>query len=100
MKTKLLWACAAILLLFLLLVIRGLVEPYTLDDEEETVIIPNLPTAWERKIIAQVSDFQVGMWWDNLDTIVQSVDKLIVEQLAIVLITGDFIYYALPEPET
>ena len=100
MEKKLLWALVAIPLLFILLIIWGLVEPYILDDEEETAVIPNLPTAWEGQIIAQVSDFQVGMWWDNLDTIAQSVDKLIAEQPATVLITGDFIYHALPEPET
>lgn len=100
MKKKLLWAFATIPLLFLLLIIWGLIEPYILDEEEETVVIPNLPVAWEGKKIAQVSDFQVGMWWHNLPTIAKTVDKLIEEQPVAVLITGDFIYHALPQPET
>lgn len=100
MIKKLLFTFTTILSLFLLLIIWGLVEPYILDDEEEIAIIPNLPTAWEGKIIAQVSDFQVGMWWHNLPTIAKTVDKLIEEQPAAVLITGDFIYHALPKPET
>ena len=40
------------------------------------------------------------MWWHNLATVGKSIDKLIAEQPAAVLITGDFIYHALPEPET
>ena len=98
-KKKLLWRIAAIPLVLVFLIVWGLVEPYILDDEEETAIIPNLPPAWEGQKIGQVSDFQVGMWWDNLATIAKSVDKLIEEQPAVVLITGDFIYHATPNPE-
>ncbi len=39
------------------------------------------------------------MWWDNVATVAQSIDKLIEEQPAAVLITGDFIYHANPDPE-
>ena len=98
-QKKWLWGIAAIPLLLIALVIWGLIEPYILDDEEEEVIIPNLPTAWEGQVIGQVSDFQVGMWWDNTATVAKSVDKLIEEQPAAVLISGDFIYHATPNPE-
>ncbi len=98
-KKKLFWRIAAVPLVLVFLIVWGLVEPYILDDEEETVIIPNLPLAWEGQKIGQVSDFQVGMWWDNLATIAKSVDKLIEEQPAAVLISGDFIYHATPNPE-
>lgn len=98
-KKKLLWGIAAIPLLLIFLIIWGLIEPYILDDEEETVIIPNLPAAWDGQVIGQVSDFQVGMWWDNVATIAKSVDKLIEEQPAAVLISGDFIYHATPNPQ-
>ncbi len=98
-KKKILWGIAAIPLLFIALVIWGLIEPYTLDDEEEEAIIPNLPTAWSGKKIGQLSDFQVGMWWDNIDTVADSVEKLIEEESAAVFITGDFIYHANPDPK-
>ncbi len=97
-KKKLLWGIAAIPLLLIFLVAWGLIEPYILDDEEENAIIPNLPTAWSGQKIGQLSDFQVGMWWDNVDTVAQSVNKLIEEQPAAVFITGDFIYHANPDP--
>ena len=93
------WGIAAIPLLLMALVGWGLVEPYILDEEEEEAIIPNLPTAWEGKKVAQLSDFQVGMWWDNVNTVTQSVNKIIEEQPAAVFITGDFIYHARPNPE-
>lgn len=98
-KKKILWVICAIPLLLLVLIIWGLLEPYTLDDEEEDAIIPNLPTAWEGKKIAQLSDFQVGMWWDNVDTVGDSIEKIIEEQPAAVFITGDFIYHANPDPQ-
>ena len=98
-KKKWLWAIGAIPLVLIVLIIWGLIEPYRLDDEEETAVIPNLPTAWSGKKIAQISDFQVGMWWDNVDTVADSVEKLIEEQPAAALISGDFIYHATPNPE-
>jgi len=96
---KWLWGIAAIPLILVALVAWGLIEPYLLDDEQEDAIIPNLPSAWEGKKVAQVSDFQVGMWWDNVDTIAHSVNKIIEEKSAAVFITGDFIYHANPNPE-
>lgn len=98
-KKKILWALAAIPLLFITLVIWGLIEPYILDEEEEEAIIPNLPPAWSGKKVGQLSDFQVGMWWDNVDTVADSVEKLIEEESAAVFITGDFIYHANPNPK-
>ena len=96
---KWLWGLAAIPLLLLALIAWGLIEPYILDDEEEEAIIPNLPAAWEGKKVVQLSDFQVGMWWDNVDTVSKSVDKIIEEKANAVFITGDFIYHAEPDPQ-
>jgi len=96
---KLLWGIAAIPLFLIALVTWGLIEPYILDEEEEEAIVPNLPVAWEGKKVVQVSDFQVGMWWDNVSTIAKSVDKIIEEKSSAVFITGDFIYHANPDPE-
>lgn len=81
-----------------LLVVWGLIEPHVLNLEEETAIIPNLPKAWEGQKIGQLSDFQIGMWADNPGTACRSVKKLIEVQPAAVLISGDFIYHADPNP--
>ncbi|MDY6785567.1 MAG: metallophosphoesterase [Cyanobacteriota bacterium] len=90
------------LLLFLpiipiLLVFWGLLEPYFIDETETVANIPNLPESWEGKKIAQVSDFQIGMWLDNTNTIRRSISKLVEERPAAVLISGDFIYHSLPD---
>ncbi|MEL6163189.1 MAG: metallophosphoesterase, partial [Cyanobacteria bacterium J06628_3] len=79
-----------------ILILWGLLEPKFIDVEEETAIIPNLPSAWEGKRIGQISDFQVGMWLDNTDTVSDSIKKLVEEKPAAVLITGDFVYHSLP----
>ncbi|MBZ8181514.1 metallophosphoesterase [Oscillatoria salina] len=77
----------------------GLIEPYVIDTEEEIATIPNLPEIWSGERVAQISDFQLGMWWDNDPTIRRIVDDLIEENPAAVLISGDFIYHATPNPE-
>ena len=78
------------------LAIWGLVEPYFIDVEQKIAVIPNLPPAWEGKRIAQLTDFQVGMWFGNTNTIHRSIDTLIEKRPAAVLISGDFIYHSLP----
>jgi hypothetical protein len=48
--------------LLLLLAIWGVViEPRLVDFKEETAVIPNLPSDWENKCVALISDFQMGM---------------------------------------
>lgn len=79
------------------LIIWGLIEPKFIDIEEETAIIPNLPPAWEGKRIGQVSDFQVGMWFDNTGTMRRSIETLVEKRPAAVLISGDFVYHSLPD---
>lgn len=81
-----------------LLAIWGLIEPHILNTEQEVAKIPNLPAAWEGKQIGQLSDFQIGMWAGNPDTARRSVKQMIEAQPAAVLISGDFIYHAGPDP--
>lgn len=81
-----------------LLVAWGLVEPHVLNLEEEIAIIPDLPKSWEGQKIGQLSDFQIGMWADNPGTARRGVKKLVEIQPAAVLISGDFIYHAGPDP--
>lgn len=75
-----------------LLLAWGLIEPYLIDVEEETAAIPSLPSPWQGKRIALISDWQVGMWLDNTATIQRIVERLVQQQPAVVLISGDFIY--------
>lgn len=77
----------------------GLIEPYILDSELETATIPNLPAAWEGQRVGQVSDFQLGMWMDNVSTVHRSVEELVEASPAAALISGDFIYHSLPDSE-
>jgi predicted MPP superfamily phosphohydrolase len=70
----------------------GLIEPYVLDVETEVAEIPGLPAAWEGQRVGLIADWQVGMWLDNTSTVRQSVERLVAERPALVLIAGDFIY--------
>lgn len=88
-----------ILGIVILLLGWGLIEPHLLNTEEETATIPNLPAGWEDKQIAQLSDFQVGLWLDNPDTARRAVSQLIEANPVAVFVSGDFIYHANPEPE-
>ncbi len=81
-----------------LLAIWGFIEPHFLNTENEVARIPNLPADWEGKQIGQLSDFQIGMWGGNADTASRSVEEMIEANPAAVLISGDFIYHAEPNP--
>ncbi|PZD70702.1 hypothetical protein C1752_10217 [Acaryochloris thomasi RCC1774] len=83
-----------------LLLVWGLIEPRLLFVEEEVAIIPDLPEAWNGQKIGQLSDFQIGMWAGNPGTAHRSVQEMIDAQPAAVLISGDFIYHADPNPAT
>ncbi|MGB3653629.1 MAG: hypothetical protein WBA41_20770 [Rivularia sp. (in: cyanobacteria)] len=82
-----------------LLAIWSFIEPHIFDIENETAKIPNLPKTWQGKKIGVIADFQIGMWGGNPDTVRNNVDKLIEAKPAAVLIAGDFIYHATPNPE-
>lgn len=81
-----------ILGLLLAFVVWGLLEPYTIDRQEQVGRIPGLPEAWRGKRVALISDLQVGMWFSNLKTIERIVKRIIEERPDLVLIAGDFIY--------
>ena len=70
------------------------------NTKNEVAKIPNLPTSWEGKQIGQISDFQIGLWGDNPGTARRSVEQLIEANPAAVLVSGDFIYHAMPNPDT
>ncbi|MGM0414358.1 MAG: metallophosphoesterase [Bacillota bacterium] len=78
---------------FILLVIWGLIEPYTIDVVEEQAVIPNLPEEWVGEKIAVIADFQIGMWMDNDLVIPRVIDKIIEIEPKVVLILGDYVYH-------
>ncbi len=89
---------AGVLGIIVLLLGWGFIEPRFLNTENETATIPNLPADWEGKQIAQISDFQVGLWLDNPGTARRAVSQLIEANPAAVFVSGDFIYHADPDP--
>lgn len=94
LRQALKYVALALLVLFVVLFAWGLLEPYTLDRQEQTAIIPNLPQSWQGERIAVVGDFQIGMWMDNDQTVRRAVQAIIREQPAAALIVGDFVYHA------
>ena len=76
-----------------LLIIWSFIEPRILNVENETAEIPNLPASWSGKQIAQLTDFQIGLWGDNPGTARRSVAKIVEAKPAIALISGDFLYH-------
>lgn len=76
----------------------SLIEPKTLNLEQEVAEITNLPEQWVGKKIGQVSDFQVGLQGGNPGTSERSIKMLIENSPDVVLISGDFIYHAMPDP--
>ncbi|GAB4549462.1 MAG: hypothetical protein Tsb0014_44130 [Pleurocapsa sp.] len=76
-----------------LLAIWSFIEPRFLNTENETAQIPNLPASWQGKKIAQLSDFQIGLWGDNRGTAHRAVAKIIEAKPAVALVSGDFLYH-------
>lgn len=98
-KKKIIYGILGLLGVVALLGIWSFIEPRILDTEEEVANIPNLPQVWQGKQIGLISDFQIGLWGDNRGTVRSSVEELVAAQPAAVLITGDFIYHSIPDPE-
>lgn len=85
-------------ILVVLLLWGVLVEPRLVDTEEETARIPGLPDSWSGARVAVVADYQVGMWWSNTGTMRRITERIVEERPAAVLLAGDFVYKAGPDP--
>jgi hypothetical protein len=85
--------------LLICVVAWGLIEPYFIDETSYAVGLPNLPDDWAGRQIATISDFQVGMWGDNLPTVRRVVELIVRRHPAAVLILGDFIYHGGENPQ-
>lgn len=86
------------LLLLLLLLVWGLIEPYVLDQERYAVPMPGLPTEWQGETVAVIGDLQIGMWLANEGTVAEAVRAIIAEDPAAALLIGDFVYHT-ADPE-
>lgn len=93
MKNKLKFTVLGIVGAISLLIIWSFIEPRILNTENETVKIPNLPSSWQGKKIAQLTDFQIGLWGDNRGTARRSVAQIIEQKPALALVSGDFLYH-------
>jgi hypothetical protein len=82
----------------LLMLVWGLIEPYTISEDRHEIELPEAPVYWQGREIAVLSDFQVGMWLDNTWTIRRIVKRLVKADPAMVLILGDFIYHGGEDP--
>ena len=82
----------ALLALLLLIILWGLIEPYTIDVQEQRGEIPGLPDSWVGARVAVIGDIQIGMWLTNVATVRRIVRKIVREKPDLVLLTGDFIY--------
>lgn len=93
---KILKWVAGILIVFTgLVAVWGVfIEPYLVDVEYQEALIPDLPPGWEGQQIGVVSDFQIGMWGDNVATVHKAVNKLVELRPSVVLVLGDFVYHA------
>ena len=76
-----------------LLLLWGLIEPYTIDEQGYEVSLHGLPQSWEGQQVVVIADLQVGMWLDNTLTVRRIVSRLLETRPALVLIAGDFIYH-------
>ncbi len=82
-----------LLILVCFLLVWGLLEPRFLDVEREEITLAELPRTWDGYQVAQVSDFQIGMWLDNPETAEDAIEAIVAERPAVVLLTGDFVYH-------
>lgn len=89
-----------IVVFLIILLVWGLIEPYTISVEEEKAVIPNLPEEWVGEKIAVITDFQVGMWMDNDSVISGIVDEIMEIEPKVVLILGDFVYHSADDHQT
>lgn len=89
------YAAYTVLLIVICLSVWGLViEPRLIEVNQETAVIPGLPSEWEGQRVAVVADYQVGMWGANVGTARRISERIAESRPAAVLLSGDFVYHA------
>jgi predicted MPP superfamily phosphohydrolase len=74
-----------------------LIEPRLIDRRALEGSIPGLPAAWEGAEVVFLSDFQVGIWLDNIGTARRMVAQVVEERPDLVLLGGDYVYSDSPD---
>ncbi|TFV57709.1 metallophosphoesterase [Geodermatophilus sp. DF01-2] len=92
---------AALGVVLVLLVVYGvLVEPrFILDEERADVPLPQLGQEDAGTTVAVVSDWQIGMWFDNDGMVEDAVETIVAADPDVVLLGGDFVYSSDPGVE-
>lgn len=97
--TLLLTVLGIVLLVVLAVLTWSVVEPYTIDREVMEVVLPQLPEAWDGRVVAVIADLQVGMWMANIATVRRIVADVVAQSPAAVLVAGDFVYDGQRDPD-
>lgn len=85
-------ALLSIAFILALLVIWGLMEPYSYHREEHEANVPGLPDGWVGRRFALIADLHAGMFLANTRTVRRIVARIVEERPDFVLIAGDFVH--------
>lgn len=81
-----------LVLVFVVLLIQGVLEPYRLVTDKIDGPVPGLPPGWQEARVVLLADFQVGLFMDNRATVRRAVARTVALRPAVVLLAGDFIH--------
>ncbi len=79
-------------LVFVVLLVQGIFEPYRLVTDTIDGPVPGLPKSWQGARVVLLADFQVGLFMDNRSTVRRAVARTLALRPAVVLLAGDFIH--------
>ncbi len=80
------------LLVLVVLLIQGVLEPYRLVTDAVDGPVPGLPESWQGARVVLLADFQVGLFMDNRATVRRAVRRTVALRPELVLLAGDFIH--------
>ena len=81
-----------VVLVLVVLLIQGVLEPYRLVTDAVDGPVPGLPESWQGARVVLLADFQVGLFMDNRATVRRAVTRTLALQPELVLLAGDFIH--------
>ena len=81
-----------VVLVLVVLLIQGVLEPYRLVTDAVDGPVPGLPESWQGARVVLLADFQVGLFMDNRATVRRAVRRTVALRPELVLLAGDFIH--------
>jgi predicted MPP superfamily phosphohydrolase len=75
-----------------LLLARGMLEPYLLEEERIDAALPGLPSDWEGDVVALMCDFHIGMPGATERAARRAVERVIAVRPRAALLAGDFVH--------